>query len=59
MKKTDVVELMRDMPEDIDFDKLIYALYVRRKIEVAEADADAGREISQDEFERLTEEWLR
>jgi hypothetical protein len=59
MKKADVLDVVREMPDEIDFEKLIYALYVRRKIEIAEADAQAGREISQEEFERLTEQWLK
>ena len=59
MKKSDIMEILRDMPEELDIDKLIYTLYVRRKIELAEADAEAGREISHEEFERLSDEWLR
>ena len=61
MKKADVIKLMRDIPDDkdIDIDKLMYALYVRRKIDIGEADSEAGREISHEEFERLTEEWLK
>ena len=61
MKKADVIKLMGNIPDDvdIDIDKLMYALYVRRKIEIAEADAEAGRDISQEEFERLTEEWFK
>jgi hypothetical protein len=58
VRKSDVIELLRDMPEEIDVDKLIYTLYFRRKIEVAEADAEAGREISHEEFEKLSNEWL-
>lgn len=59
MKKSDVLELLRDMPEELDVDKFIYTLYVRRMIERGMADADAGREISHEEFERLSEEWLK
>ena len=58
MKKSDVLEALRDQPEEFDLDKFVYALYFREKMAVAVADADAGREISQEEFERLTDEWL-
>lgn len=58
MKKTELLELLRDEPEDLDIDRFLYTLYFRRKMELALADADAGREISQEEFERLTDEWL-
>lgn len=58
MKKSDVLELLRDMPEDLDIDKFIYTLFVRRKIEQGLADADAGDEISHEEFVKLSDEWL-
>jgi hypothetical protein len=57
VKKADVIELIRDMPEEIDIQKLIYTLYVRRKIEMGDADAAAGREVTQEEFERHTDAW--
>jgi hypothetical protein len=59
VKKSDVLELIRDMPDEIDIQQLIYVLYVRRKIELGDADAAIGREITQEEFERLTDEWLK
>lgn len=59
MRKVDVIDLIRDMPDEIDFQKLIHALYVRRKFELGDAAAEAGRDISQEEFERLTDEWLK
>ena len=58
MKKTELLELIREMPEELDVDRLTYTLYVRRKIEIGIADADAGKSISQEEFEKLSEEWL-
>ena len=58
MKKSDVLEILRDHPEELDLDKFVYTLYFRQKMELALVDADAGREISQEEFERLTDEWL-
>ncbi len=58
MRKRDVLEALRHQPEEFDLDKSIYTLYFRQKMSVALADADAGREISQEEFERLTDEWL-
>lgn len=58
MKKHEVLELLRDMPEELDIEKLIYTLYVRRKIELAVAAADDGRVISHDELVRQSEAWL-
>ncbi len=59
MKKSDVLELLRDQPEDLDIDAFLYTLYIRRQIELGIAAADAGDEISQEEFEKLSEEWLK
>jgi hypothetical protein len=59
MKKSELLELIRELPEDLDIDKFIYTLYVRRKIEIGIADADAGRVITHEEFEKLSEEWLK
>lgn len=59
MKKSELLEMIRELPDDVDIDKLIYTLYVRRQIEIGLADADAGRVISHEEFEKLSEEWLK
>lgn len=58
MKKTDVLELLREQPEDLDIDRFIYTLYVRRQIEIGIAAADASDEISHEEFVELSEQWL-
>ena len=57
MKKSEMLEMLRDMPEDLDLAALIYTLYVRRKIELAVAAADAGETISHDELVQQSEEW--
>ena len=59
MMKSEVLDLLRDLPEDLDIDKFIYTLYVRRQIELGIAAAEAGEEISHEEFEKLSEEWLK
>jgi hypothetical protein len=52
MKKGDVLELLEEMPEDLDVEKLIYTLHLRQKLEIAEADL-----APHDEVEREMEEW--
>ena len=59
MMKSEVFDLLRDLPEDLDIDKFIYTLYVRRQIELGIAAADAGEEISHEEFDNLSEECLK
>jgi predicted transcriptional regulator len=57
MRKSDVLDLLRDMPDELDIEKLIYMLYVRRKIELGRAAADAGQVITHEEFVRQSDEW--
>ncbi len=61
MKKSDILELMRELPEDLDdnaVDRFIYTLWVRRKIEHALAEADREEGMPHDEFVRVSDEWL-
>lgn len=58
MKKTEVLELLREEPEDIDIDKFIYTMWFRRRLEITLAQADEDEGISQEEFERLSDSWL-
>ena len=58
MTKADILELPREQPEDLDIDKFIYTLHVRRKIERALEEADKDEDMSHEEFVRLSDEWL-
>ena len=59
MKKDDVLALLREMPDDIDTDDLMYRLYVRQKLATAEAAAETGDVIPHDEVVRRSDEWLQ
>ena len=60
MKKSELLELVQTLPDEVelDLDNLIYTLHFRREVDRGLADADAGREISHEEFERESESWL-
>ena len=57
MKKSDVLELLRDESEEVDIDRFIYTLHVRRQIELGLAAADAVQAYSPERFEQLSTEW--
>ena len=59
MKKNDILELLRDMPEEIDAEELIYRVYLRQKLEASEAVAAAGKVFSHQEVVRRSEEWMK
>ena len=59
MKKSDVLELLREMPDEIDADELMYRLYLKQKLESAEAAAAAGDIMPHDEVMRQSDAWLK
>lgn len=59
MKKNDILEMMREMPEEIDADELLYRVYLRQKLEASEAAVAAGQVLSHEEVVRRSEEWLK
>jgi hypothetical protein len=59
MKKQEVLELLDQFPsEDLDSDRLMHELYLRIKLERAEAAVDAGQLISHEEAVRRSRQWL-
>src|SRR5204862_4511735 len=58
MKKQDVIDLVQRMPEEIDIERLIYHLYVIRKIELAEASMASGDLLTEEEVDREIESWF-
>jgi hypothetical protein len=59
VKKKEVLELLHEMPDDIDVDDLIYRLYLKQKLDAAEVAAEAGHIISHEEVVRRSDEWLK
>ena len=58
MNKQIVLELIHDLPDEIDLEDLHYRLYVLQKVEKGEEARRAGDVIPQEEVDRLSEEWL-
>jgi hypothetical protein len=58
MDRSELLEIIGSLPDDgdIDVDKLIYTLYVRREIDRGLADADAGREVPLVEIDQMLDE---
>jgi hypothetical protein len=55
--KTDVLDLVNELPDDIDIEELIYRLYLREKLAAAEADIAAGRTVSAAEARAEAVSW--
>ena len=56
--KQQIFELIKDLPDELDIDEIMYRLYVRQKLETAEKDVREGRIISHEEVVRETSKWF-
>ena len=59
VKKAEVLELLHEMPDDLDPEDLMYRLFLKTKVAEAEDAIQRGDLISHADVIRLTEEWLR
>lgn len=57
--KTDVLDLVQALPDDVDIEDLIYRLYLREKLAAAEADVAAGRTVSVAEARAQAASWQK
>jgi hypothetical protein len=57
ISKDEVLELVRQLPDEVDVEELIYRLYLREKLAAAEADITAGRTLSAEEVREHTRQW--
>ena len=57
MHKEEVLELVRQLPDEVDVEEVIYRLYLREKLAVAEADIAAGRMLSSEEVREQARTW--
>ena len=56
--KEEVRRLLDELPEDSTFEDIQYHIYVRQKIDRGIKDIEAGRTISEDEFDIRMSKWL-
>jgi hypothetical protein len=54
IRKDEVIEMLRQMPDEVDVEELIYRLYLFEKLAAAEADIAAGRTLSAEEVKAHT-----
>ena len=57
ISKEEALELVRQLPDQIEIEELIYRLYLREKLAAAEADIAAGRTLSDDEVRQQAASW--
>lgn len=52
-----VLSFVKNLPENISFQEIVYQLYVKEKILQGLKDADNGRVISNDEMKEIINSW--
>jgi len=57
MGKEEALELMRQLPDEVDIEELIYRLYLREKLAAAESDIAAGGTLSAEEVRERARQW--
>lgn len=57
--KQQILELVKELPDEIDIDELMYRLYLIQKLETAEKDVLEGFLVSHEEVIRETSEWFK
>jgi len=56
-QKEEVLALVRQLPDEVDVEAVIYRLYLREKLAAAEADIAAGRTLSFEEVRKQARTW--
>jgi hypothetical protein len=57
ISKEEVLELVKQLPEQLEIEELIYRLYMREKLAAAEVDIAAGRTLSAAEVRAQAASW--
>jgi hypothetical protein len=57
ISRAEVIELVRQLPEQVEIEELIYRLYLREKLAAAEADIADGRTLSAEEVRAQASSW--
>ena len=58
MKKQELLELIDQLPDDVDPEELIHKLYLKAKLERAEAAVANGDVVPQQEVVKRSDEWF-
>ena len=58
MKKQEVLEIVESLPDQIDLEQLMHELYLKAKLERAEAAVAAGEVVSHEDVVRRSQEWF-
>ncbi len=58
-EKENIIKMIKDLPDDVSLDEVMYHLYVRQKILRGLEDVKHGRTYSHDQLKKMLEKWLK
>ena len=58
LAKQQVLELIKDLPDEVDVEEIMYRLYLRQKLESAEQNVREGKVLSHEEVVKETSKWF-
>lgn len=57
--KQRIYEIIKDLPDEVDIDEIMYRFYLIQKLESAEKNISEGRLISHDKVVEETSKWFK
>lgn len=58
-EKENIIEMLKNFPDDVSMEDIIEALYVRKKIEKGLKDSEEGNLYTHEEAKELLKKWLQ
>lgn len=58
-EKENIINMIKDLPDDVSMEDIIEAIYVRQKIEKGLKDSEEGKIYTHEEAKELLKKWLQ
>jgi len=57
--KQDVIEMIRGLPDEVDYDEIMAEIYFRQKVDKSLKQIDEGKTISHQEARERVSKWIK
>lgn len=57
--KQDVIEMIRGLPDEVDYDEIMAEIYFRQKVDKSLRQIDEGKTISHQEARERVSKWIK
>lgn len=57
--KQDVIEMIRNLPDEVDYDEIMAEIYFRQKVDKSLRQIDEGKTISHQEARERVSKWIK